>query len=77
MLLQHMVLSHHGKQEWGSPVEPKLMEAEVLHHIDMLDSRINAMESALEKSGNDGDFTEPVRALGLRRLYNHDVFKRL
>lgn len=69
VLLQHMVLAHHGKTEWGSPVEPKLMEAEVLHHIDMLDSRINAMEKALEKAKDHDQFTEPVRALGRRRLY--------
>lgn len=64
-----MVLAHHGKMEWGSPVEPKIAEAEVLHHIDMLDARINAMAEALEKAKDHEQFTEPVRALGRRRLY--------
>ncbi len=38
--LTHLILSHHGKQEWGSPVEPKTIEAVLLHQIDLLDSRI-------------------------------------
>lgn len=35
----HLILSHHGKKEWGSPVEPQFLEAEVLHYLDMIDSR--------------------------------------
>ena len=35
----HLILSHHGKKDWGSPVEPTLPEAEVLHYLDMIDSR--------------------------------------
>ncbi len=38
--LVHLVVSHHGKQEWGSPVVPKTLEAVILHQIDMLDSRV-------------------------------------
>lgn len=42
--LEHMILSHHGKLEWGSPVEPVTIEALILHLADYLDSRINKVE---------------------------------
>lgn len=38
--LLHLVLSHHGNLEWGSPVVPKTLEAILLHQIDLLDSRV-------------------------------------
>lgn len=50
MKLQHLILSHHGKQEWGSPVVPRLLEAELLHHIDMIDSRVNMIVDGLENT---------------------------
>lgn len=37
--IRHLILSHHGKIEWGSIVEPQFAEAEILHLLDMLDSR--------------------------------------
>ena len=39
-MLRHMILSHHGTTEWGSPVAPAILEAEVLHQIDYMDSRL-------------------------------------
>ncbi|MDQ7778373.1 MAG: HD domain-containing protein [Planctomycetota bacterium] len=41
-LLKHMVLSHHGTLEWGSPVLPCTMEAIALHYLDNLDAKMNA-----------------------------------
>ncbi len=38
--LVHLIASHHGTQEWGSPVTPKTLEAVLLHQIDLLDSRV-------------------------------------
>lgn len=63
MRIQHMVLSHHGRQEWGSPVEPRTVEAVVLHQLDMLDSRMNMLGGALEAK-KDGEWTDYHRALG-------------
>jgi len=37
--IRHIILSHHGRKEWGSPVEPQFPEAEILHYLDMIDSR--------------------------------------
>lgn len=60
--LKHMILSHHGTQEWGSPVEPRTPEAHILHQIDMLDSRMNMIAGAVE--GCEDAWTEKVWALG-------------
>ncbi|WP_409304546.1 3'-5' exoribonuclease YhaM [Peribacillus sp. SCS-155] len=68
MVLQHLVLSHHGKAEWGSPKAPMVREAEVLHYIDNIDAKINMMDRALEKV-KPGEFTERVFALDNRSFY--------
>ena len=39
--LRHMILSHHGRYEWGSPRRPKTLEAVALHHIENLDAQVN------------------------------------
>jgi 3'-5' exoribonuclease len=48
MLLEHMVLSHQGKKEFASPVEPMTPEALALHFIDDLDSKINQLRASRE-----------------------------
>jgi len=48
MLLEHMVLSHQGKKEFASPVEPMTPEAVALHFIDDLDSKINQLRNSRE-----------------------------
>jgi len=45
LLLKHLILAHHGKLEYGSPVRPQLLEAEVLHHIDLLDATITIRQN--------------------------------
>lgn len=69
LLLKHMVLSHHGKTEFGSPVTPKLKEAEILHHIDLIDAKINMMNDALDKK-EPGEFTPKIWGLENRSFYN-------
>ncbi|WP_375088187.1 3'-5' exoribonuclease YhaM [Peribacillus sp. RS7] len=68
MILKHLILSHHGKAEWGSPKPPMVREAEVLHYIDNMDAKINMMDRALEKV-KPGEFTERVFALDNRSFY--------
>ncbi|MEM6797400.1 MAG: HD domain-containing protein [Acidobacteriota bacterium] len=51
--LDHLVLSHHGKREYGSPVEPATAEALTLHSLDSLDSRLNQLRS-LRRGGAQG-----------------------
>lgn len=42
--LQHMVASHHGNLEWGAVTVPQTMEAQMLHYLDMIDSRMYMYE---------------------------------
>ena len=72
MLLQHMVLSHHGKEEWGSPKRPMLMEAEILHYIDNIDAKMNMLDRAMSKTAN-GEFTERIFPLDNRSFYKPNI----
>ncbi|MFQ3543773.1 3'-5' exoribonuclease YhaM [Halobacillus rhizosphaerae] len=67
-ILQHMILSHHGKAEWGSPKPPLVREAELLHQIDMLDARMNMVNRALNKTA-PGEFTEKIFPMEQRKFY--------
>ena len=57
LLLEHMILSHHGSLEFGSPVMPATREALLLSEIDMLDSRQMILDKALA-AVNEGEFTQ-------------------
>ena len=50
--LEHLILSHHGKRDYGSPVEPATAEAWVLHIIDLMDSKMNHLRSAYRTEGD-------------------------
>lgn len=64
MLLQHMILSHHGELEYGSPKTPLFPEALLLHHIDNIDSKMECMRSFVEKDRLvDGCWTAYVSSL--------------
>lgn len=71
MLLQHMVLAHHGKYEYGSPVLPHTLEAEVLYLIDNMDSRIHMIIKALNNV-EVNSFTNKIPALEGRSFYKHN-----
>jgi 3'-5' exoribonuclease len=63
--LEHMILSHHGKLEWGSPVEPATIEALTLHLADYLDSRINKVERYIQSgciAPGEHVYSEDLRA---------------
>ncbi|CCI87092.1 3'-5' exoribonuclease YhaM family protein [Lactobacillus gigeriorum] len=68
LLLRHMVLSHHGKLEYGSPKLPQLLEAELLHRIDDLDASVYAITQALNET-KPGTFTNPLMSQEGRRFY--------
>lgn len=68
LLLEHMLLSHHDKPEFGSPKPPMFPEAEVLSELDLLDSRLYAMFSALD-GVQPGAFSERIWSLDNRMLY--------
>jgi 3'-5' exoribonuclease len=74
MLVLHMILSHHGKLEFGSPKLPMIPESLVLNFLDDLDAKMQAMQSEFEKSIREGrapdEFTGKVWALDQRQLLN-------
>lgn len=68
VMLEHMMLSHHYEPEFGSPKRPMFPEAEALHYMDMIDSKLYDFESNLE-AVKPGNFSEWIRTLDGRRLY--------
>ncbi|MDR4226997.1 3'-5' exoribonuclease YhaM [Bacillus mojavensis] len=74
LILQHLILSHHGKADWGSPKPPMVKEAEILHYIDNLDAKMNMMDRALERV-KPGEYTERVFALENRSFYKPTFHK--
>ena len=50
MLVQHLILSHHGSYEFGSPSLPQIPEAVALHFIDDIDSKMAGMRKTLEQA---------------------------
>lgn len=70
-LLLHLILAHHGKLEFGSPVTPMTLEAEVLHWADNASAKTASLAEALADAGNfpAGDISTPQWALDRRRIY--------
>ncbi len=65
MEIIHLILSHQGEKEWGSPVVPMTREAILLHHADNLDAKFKICSQALEKDADiEGDFTSRVHSMG-------------
>ncbi len=70
--LLHLIVSHHGRLEWGSPRQPKSIEAVALHHLDNLDAQVNRAKLLTESARTNGEHWTPYdRALG-RSLYAGD-----
>jgi len=68
VLLEHMMISHHYEPDFGSPRKPLFPEAEALHYLDMIDSKLYDFEENLE-AVTPGKFSEWVKTLDGRRLY--------
>lgn len=64
MLLSHLIASHHGRLELGSPVEPKTKEAIILHHADMLSFQGNVIDKAIGEMAEGDAWTGKVAGLG-------------
>jgi len=57
-LVTHLMLSHHGQYDYGSPKRPKTLEAVILNYLDDLDSKINGVRTHIDREGDqDGDWT--------------------
>jgi 3'-5' exoribonuclease len=73
-LLEHLIISHHGEYEFGSPKLPMFPEALVLHYMDDLDSKMEAMRAQFERENDfDSPWTSYNGSLG-RPLLNSTKF---
>ena len=70
VLLQHLILSHHGEPEFGAAVRPMCAEAELLHYIDGIDSRMEIYEETFRDMPS-GTFSGKIFALD-KKIYKHD-----
>ena len=67
-VVQHLLISHHGEYEFGSPKLPMIREALVFHYLDDLDSKLAAARAALEADTGDPDWSAYSGALGRKFL---------
>ncbi len=70
LLLKHMLLSHHGQYEYGSPKRPKTVEATILNYLDDMDSKINGIQAHIAKEN-----VSTSRWTAHHRLYDRYFFK--
>jgi 3'-5' exoribonuclease len=73
VLVKHMILSHHGQYDFGSPKLPMFREAVMLHYLDDLDSKMGAMRALYASDKGDPEWTERSGALE-RRLLRVDKY---
>lgn len=69
MLLEHAILSHHGKKDYGAPILPQTVEALLVSFIDDLDAKMNIAARQRLLSRTASEFTDKVYALDNRRFY--------
>lgn len=70
MQLTHLILSHHGQAEWGSPKQPMTLEAVVLHYLDNLEAKIAGFQQFAEKNLQEGtSWTSKAYMFDNRHLY--------
>ena len=67
--LKHMILSHHGTLEFGSPKIPMTPEAMLLHQIDMMDTRMHMMLREIKEDRNNSTAWTPYNQTLGRRIY--------
>src|SRR6266699_1038286 len=73
-LVKHLLISHHGEYEFGSPKLPMFREALVLHYLDDLDSKMSAARAVLGTDGGEAGWTAFSAALN-RKLLRLDQFR--
>jgi len=70
MLLKHMILSHHGQYEFGSPKKPKLVEAIILYFLEDMDSKVSSVQALIKKERETGS-----KWTSYHRLYDRYIYK--
>jgi len=69
LLLEHAILAHHGREEFGAPKAPQTIEALIVHYADEIDAKLNAVASERMRSTTDEEFTSKIYAVDNRRFY--------
>lgn len=75
MFLKHLVISHHGKLEYGSAKEPMIKEAYILSQIDEIDAKMNVLEKALVNV-EENKISNAINGFDKRRFLNYKKDKR-
>jgi 3'-5' exoribonuclease len=75
-VVQHMLISHHGQYEFGSPKLPMIREAMVFHYMDDLDSKMAAVRAALGSGAGDEQWSAYSTALGRKFLRLEEFLKQ-
>jgi 3'-5' exoribonuclease len=70
LLLEHIIISHHGRKEWGSAQPPQIAEAELVYFIDNLDSKMESIRVHLDEV-DVGEWTKRIPVLDGRSLLKH------
>jgi len=68
-LVYHMILSHHGEYEFGSPTVPLILEAEILHHLDNLDAKVSMFREAGERTKEKESVWSDYHPLLKRKIF--------
>ena len=76
IVVQHLLISHHGQYEFGSPKLPMIREAMVFHYMDDLDSKIAAVRAALASGAGDDQWSAYSAALGRKFLRLDEFLKQ-
>ncbi len=74
-VVQHLLISHHGQYEFGSPKLPMIREALVFHYLDDLDSKLAAVRAALALDSGEPEWSAYSGALGRKFLRLEEFLK--
>ncbi len=74
LMLKHMIISHHGQFNFGSPKKPQTGEALLLWFIDTIDSKFTVLGETLESTA-EGSFTQMISVMDKMRFYKHNIKK--
>jgi len=76
-LLEHLIISHHGQYEFGSPKLPMFPEALMLHYLDDLDSKMEAMRAQFQREAElEGPWTSYNPSMGRPLLNSAKLLRR-
>ncbi len=73
--LVHLIASHHGNLEWGSPTEPKTLEALLLHQVDLLDSRVQGFLEHAQTDVDENGWTVKPSPMFRNEIKRPDTFE--